>query len=46
MLKEEEPFHCIRCDKPFGTRSTIERVTAKLEGKHWMFQGNARSGST
>jgi hypothetical protein len=23
-------------------RSTIERVTAKLEGKHWMFKGNAK----
>jgi hypothetical protein len=39
VLKEEEPFHCIRCDKPFGTRSTIERVTAKLEGRHWMYKG-------
>ena len=42
IVKEEEPFHCIRCDKPFGVRSTIERVTAKLEGKHWMFKGNAK----
>ena len=41
VLKEEEPFHCIRCDKPFGAKSTIERVIAKLEGKHWMFQGKA-----
>ena len=39
VIKQEEPFHCIRCDKPFGVRSTIERVAAKLEGKHWMFQG-------
>jgi ferredoxin len=39
VLKQEEPFRCIRCDKPFGTRSTIERVIAKLEGRHWMFQG-------
>lgn len=38
VLKEEDPFHCIRCDKPFGVKSTIERVTAKLEGKHWMFR--------
>jgi ferredoxin len=37
VLKEEEPFHCIACGKPFGVRSTIERVTAKLAGKHWMF---------
>jgi ferredoxin len=39
VVKEEEPFHCIRCAKPFGTRSTVERVLAKLEGKHWMFAG-------
>jgi ferredoxin len=39
VLKEEEPFHCIRCGKPFGTRSTIERVAAKLAGKHWMYSG-------
>jgi ferredoxin len=42
VLKQEEPFHCIRCGKPFGVKSTIERVSAKLEGKHWMFQGSAR----
>jgi ferredoxin len=41
VLKEEEPFHCIRCDKPFGVKSTIERVTAKLEGRHWMYKGSA-----
>ncbi|MBC8129517.1 MAG: 4Fe-4S dicluster domain-containing protein [Rhizobiaceae bacterium] len=42
-LKEEEPYPCVRCAKPFGTRSTIERVIAKLEGSHWMFTGeNAR----
>jgi ferredoxin len=39
VLKQEEPFCCVRCGKPFGTRSTIERVTAKLAGKHWMFSG-------
>jgi ferredoxin len=42
VLKEEEPFHCIRCGKPFGVKSTIDRVAAKLEGKHWMFKGSAR----
>ena len=41
VLKEEEPFACIRCGKPFGTRSTIARVTEKLAGKHWMFQGDS-----
>jgi ferredoxin len=43
LVKEEEPFHCIACQKPFGTRSTVERIVAKLEGKHWMYSGaNAR----
>jgi ferredoxin len=37
ILKQEEPFCCIRCSKPFGVKSTIERVIAKLEGKHWMY---------
>jgi ferredoxin len=42
-VKEEEPFCCIRCSKPFGTKSSVERVLAKLEAKHWMFSGeNAR----
>jgi hypothetical protein len=42
VLKQEEPFCCIRCGKPFGVKSTIERVAAKLEGKHWMFKGSAK----
>jgi ferredoxin len=25
VLKEEEPFHCIRCGRPFGVKSTIAR---------------------
>lgn len=41
VIKQEEPFDCIRCGKPFGVKSTIERITAKLEGKHWMFKGQA-----
>jgi ferredoxin len=41
VIKEEAPFECIRCAKPFGTRSAIERITAKLEGRHWMFKGQA-----
>jgi ferredoxin len=42
VLKEEAPFECVRCSKPFGVKSTIERVSAKLESKHWMFKGSAR----
>jgi ferredoxin len=43
VMKEEEPFHCVSCGKAFGTKSTIERIAAKLQNKHWMFSGdNAR----
>jgi ferredoxin len=42
ILKEEEPFCCIGCGKPFGVKSTIDRVVAKLEGKHWMYAGSSR----
>jgi ferredoxin len=38
VLKEEEPFRCVRCRKPFGVKSTIEHVLAKLADKHWMFK--------
>jgi ferredoxin len=38
VLREEEPFHCIRCGKPFGVKSTIDRVLSKLEGTHWMYR--------
>jgi ferredoxin len=37
-IKEEEPALCVRCGKPFGTRSSIERIVAKLAGRSWMFQ--------
>ena len=41
LIKQEEPFDCIRCGKPFGVKSTVERVLAKLEGKHWMYKDQA-----
>lgn len=41
LIKEEEAFACIRCGKPFGVKSAIDRVIAKLEAKHWMFKGSA-----
>jgi ferredoxin len=37
VLKEEEPFNCIRCGKPFGVKSAIERVSKQLAGHHWMY---------
>ncbi|MEA2884100.1 MAG: hypothetical protein QOH32_3356 [Bradyrhizobium sp.] len=39
IIKEEEPALCIRCQKPFGVKSTIEKIAAKLEGRHWMYPG-------
>ncbi len=38
-LKEEQPFLCIRCGKPFATQSSLDHLTSKLEG-HAMFQGS------
>ncbi len=37
-LYEEEPFECIRCGAAFGSKSTIERMSQKLAGTHWMFR--------
>jgi ferredoxin len=42
VVKAEEPFHCVSCGKPFGTKSTVERVLARLSGKHAMFQTEAQ----
>ncbi len=36
VLNDEEPFACVRCGKPFGVRSSIERIVEKLAG-HSMF---------
>lgn len=36
VLKEEEPYACVRCGKPFGTRTSIERLIERLAG-HSMF---------
>lgn len=38
ILKEEEPFCCTACGKPFGTGASIRRVVEKLSD-HWMFTG-------
>ncbi len=41
VVKEEEPFLCIRCQQPFGTKSSIEKIVAMLGEKHAMFQDSA-----
>lgn len=40
VLNESQPYHCIRCAKPFGTLKAIESMLGKLAG-HAMFQGAA-----
>jgi hypothetical protein len=42
IIKQEEPAECIRCGKPFGVKSSVERVIAKLEGKHWMYKDSKK----
>ena len=36
-LHGEDPFECIKCGKPFGVASTINRIVQKLENLHWMY---------
>ncbi len=43
VLNEEEPFACVECGALFGVKSTIERITEKLAGKHSMFADPARA---
>jgi len=42
IVKQEEPAECIRCGKPFGVKSSVDRVVAKLEGKHWMYKDSKK----
>jgi ferredoxin len=43
VVKEEAPVECRRCQKPFGMRSSVDRVKAKLVSSgHWMFSDPAR----
>jgi len=40
-LNEAEPFNCVRCGKPFGTRQMVDNMLGKLAG-HSMFAGGTR----
>jgi ferredoxin len=40
-LNEAQPFNCVRCGKPFGTRQMVENMLGKLTG-HSMFAGSTR----
>ena len=37
-IKEEEPAQCLRCGKAFGTKSSIERIVARLAGRNPLFE--------
>jgi len=39
LLNETQPFHCIRCSKPFGTLRMIESMLGRL-ASHPAFAGN------
>jgi ferredoxin len=39
VLNESQPFHCIRCSKPFGTVHMIENMLSRLS-QHSAFAGN------
>lgn len=39
-LHEDTPFCCIRCNKPFATRSVISKITDRMKD-HPMFTGDA-----
>jgi ferredoxin len=38
VLNEAEPFNCVRCGKPFGTRQMVDSMMGRL-GAHSMFAG-------
>ena len=40
VVNEAQPFHCIRCNKPFGTAAMIRTMIEKIGG-HAMFAGDA-----
>ena len=40
VLNEAQPFNCVRCAKPFGTKSMIDNMLAKLT-THSMFASGA-----
>lgn len=39
VLHETQPYHCIRCSKPFGTLQMIENMVSRLS-LHGAFAGN------
>ncbi len=44
VLNQAEPFNCVRCGKPFGTRQMVDNMLGKLAA-HSMFSGDGAPGS-
>jgi ferredoxin len=40
VLNETTPFHCVSCNKPFGTKQMVDAMLGRLAG-HSMFSGAA-----
>ncbi len=43
VLNETEPFHCVSCGKPFGTRQMVDAMLGRLAG-HSMFANEGALG--
>jgi ferredoxin len=41
VINETQPFHCIRCQKAFGTRQMVEAMMGRLSGHAMFTQGDA-----
>jgi ferredoxin len=40
VLNETQPFHCVSCNKPFGTKQMVDAMMGRL-ATHSMFAGSA-----
>jgi ferredoxin len=41
LLNETQPFHCVSCGKPFGTRQMVDAMMGRLAGHSMFTQGSA-----
>ncbi|MDQ3028323.1 MAG: 4Fe-4S binding protein [Pseudomonadota bacterium] len=41
VLNETQPFHCVRCSKPFGTKQMVDAMTGRLAGHSMFAQADA-----
>lgn len=41
VLNQTQPFHCVRCDKPFGTKQMVEAMLGRLAGHSMFTQSDA-----